>query len=914
MRHWAPGPPRHIFSTTIRGFRTVTLLCLTVFASIVFVFHDEDCSRRGRTQTSAEKQNACSNFASSSGGRLDHAWPRSISKGQTGFDGTSLQQYISDGFVSLPLVLFVQEVAEERHLVLPDMWWSGRRRRQQLHGGGHTAAMAVYGHLDQCGKLATCRPMATSLALAPSQGRQGQEQGQAEERQGQGSGDFAITPGRLRQRRGGARSAGYQSATNATARTLVDHTEFADGAEHRPDYVRGAAAAGHDHGYSALHQGVAAGGGGEVARRTRSTEYASACQGVAPGGSLSDGRQKRAAAHTYCPPKLCAVLALLCRAAFQATPGAIQGTGGHSPLLCGCGDEVDESARRGVGQSISPFWGHACGQLGLGRDGHQRQEACGGRSGPVGHGGVRQRTQGKTAQAVGYIGAGQGQRHGRNRVRQARGLPNAPTCGQRLQRGGWRGAAPSERSGLSLSSRYGRNAMSCVRIWTHSVLEQADFVSDFAARTIGIMLEFACRLDGLALPTLRTWGDARIWPEECEPACCSDTVLRAEPRSDLAPAAGPQTDMDNTSLYGQAAGWLSSGAVRPHGCLTASAPQLRPCLRCHLYRDRADVHNTERALRRNLRVSFSPMVTFWMPHESQLRLPTNPSSQHALRYVHMSDLQCRSSADHMPSTKRVSFDDGVSFWFPSSDQFSLCHSTRCNGNTTRVATSDRRISLYHALFPGGPSVLHESRSTEGGTLCAPLSVPAQPAKGTTHIAVRAPPPAQGSGDDLAIIDELDPAPFPRPVAATAVESEGRSRFTFFGVVEGHQVLPRQPDWTDAHCIREAIAHAAPALARPMGRTLVSPLPGLFVPQVVLTRMPPRSMYRTVVFDLRPVGAGVRAEDVRLERPVVDVFRGEGALAPLCGRMGIGAATLAFSINRLPPLCRRQLKLSLCIFN
>ena len=427
-------------------------------------------------------------------------------------------------------------------------------------------------------------------------------------------------------------------------------------------------------------------------------------------------------------------------------------------------------------------------------------------------------------------------------------------------------------------------------------------MSDFAARTIGIMLEFACRLDGLALPTLRTWGDARIWPEECEPACCSDTVLRAEPRSDLAPAAGPQTDMDNTSLHGQAAGWLSSGAVRPHGCLTASAPQLRPCIRCHLYRDRADVHNTERALRRNLRVGFSPMVTFWMPHESQLRLPTNPSSQHALRYVHTSDLQCRSPADHMPSTKRVSFDDGVSFWFPSSDQFSLCHSTRCNGNTTRVATSDRRISLYQALFPGGPSVLHESRSTGGGTLCAPLSVPAQPAKGTTHIAVRAPPPAQGSGDDLAIIDELDPVPFPRPVAATAVGSEGRSRFTFFGVVEGHQVLPRQPDWTDAHCIREAIAHAAPALARPMGRTLVSPLQGLFVPQVVLTRMPPRSMYRTVVFDLRPVGAGVRAEDVRLERPVVDVFRGEGALASLCGRMGIGAATLAFSINRLPPVC------------
>ena len=149
MLHGVSGPTRQPTSTTIRGFRSVVFSCLIVFISTARVFNNEDFSRRRCAQTPAEEQDKSSNFASSNSGRLDCTQSRNISQGQTGFDGAPLQQYISDGLVSVPLVLHVQAVAEKGHFVLPDMWWTGRRRRHNLHGGGYTAALAIYGHLDR---------------------------------------------------------------------------------------------------------------------------------------------------------------------------------------------------------------------------------------------------------------------------------------------------------------------------------------------------------------------------------------------------------------------------------------------------------------------------------------------------------------------------------------------------------------------------------------------------------------------------------------------------------------------------------------------------------------------------------------------------------------------------------------------
>ena len=99
------------------------------------------------------------------------------------------------------------------------------------------------------------------------------------------------------------------------------------------------------------------------------------------------------------------------------------------------------------------------------------------------------------------------------------------------------------------------------------------------------------------------------------------------------------------------------------------------------------------------------------------------------------------------------------------------------------------------------------------------------------------------------------------------------------------------------CISEAIAHSAPALGRPMGRVLQTPLPGLFVPQVVLTRQTPASAFRTIVFDLRPIGADLRTEDVRISCTVSGVLQGEGVLAHFARGRRLEAETLSFAANR-----------------
>ena len=124
-------------------------------------------------------------------------------------------------------------------------------------------------------------------------------------------------------------------------------------------------------------------------------------------------------------------------------------------------------------------------------------------------------------------------------------------------------------------------------------------------------------------------------------------------------------------------------------------------------------------------------------------------------------------------------------------------------------------------------------------------------------------------------------------------------FTMFGTVEGHQVLQKQPEWHDLRCIAEAISNAAPALARPSGRTLVAPLTGLFVPQVVLTRMAPTAAYQTIVCDLRPIGADIRVVDVRIGRRVTSIVDREGALEHLLASIRVSGQDLSFAVNRQP---------------
>ena len=144
------------------------------------------------------------------------------------------------------------------------------------------------------------------------------------------------------------------------------------------------------------------------------------------------------------------------------------------------------------------------------------------------------------------------------------------------------------------------------------------------------------------------------------------------------------------------------------------------------------------------------------------------------------------------------------------------------------------------------------------------------------------------------VDEAETVPAHRVGLVTSGNT--REWFTMFGTVEGHHVLAKGSGWTDLQCIAKAISHAAPALTRPSGRVLQVPLPGLFCPQVVLTRQLPSAPYQTIVFDLRPIGADLRTEDTRLGKKVDSVVAREGVLHLLLRNMNIPAAALLFAVN------------------
>ena len=182
-----------------------------------------------------------------------------------------------------------------------------------------------------------------------------------------------------------------------------------------------------------------------------------------------------------------------------------------------------------------------------------------------------------------------------------------------------------------------------------------------------------------------------------------------------------------------------------------------------------------------------------------------------------------------------------------------------------------------------------------GTTC-PAGGPAAAAEsGARHVEAS----AFSSGSSPAKPLHTPDTPFLPIERATVSSSSGTHAadwFIMFGTVEGHQVLRKLPDWSDFRCITEAIAHAAPALLRPSGSTLVAPLPGLFVPQVVLTRQVPNTGFKTIVCDLRAIGADIRVEDIRVGRSVASVTEGEGALVHLLASLRVRSHDLSFVVN------------------
>ena len=376
--------------------------------------------------------------------------------------------------------------------------------------------------------------------------------------------------------------------------------------------------------------------------------------------------------------------------------------------------------------------------------------------------------------------------------------------------------------------------------WTHSVVQEADFISRFAAQAIGLSKAFVELLCLQHLPYVSPWIDVRT-KQDCQRRRLGVAGADYGLHMPASGTTGYQADMDNTSLLRH---WFHS---RSHEVPRISAVQARsvpfgePCAVVHT--EVKLVHSN----RSRKTVSFSPDIDFWFPGPNQLR-------------------------------------------------------RRSNGSVSDPGT--------HVPVQSGPWC--------APALCSPVSRLAVPQSATQQFAKRATvprtatpsvpqsqrrfvPPAASSAVPA---EDNATCPFPveRAVTACVPVLSMTSWFTMFGTVEGHQVLAKQDDWSNHRCIAEAIAHSAPALARPAGRALSTPLPGLFLPQIVLTRQVPTALFQTIVCDLRPIGADLRTEDIRIGRSVASIVDREGVLEPFMRILQVRPDMVSFAVNRVavPP--------------
>ena len=779
----------------------------------------------------------------------------------TAFGEPPLQQLASDdGTISV--VFDMPKMAEERVRILLDLQNGSRAGRHGIPTAGSSSAVASHKFVGQCKQLEPGQFVATSLSVSKAgqgQGQRGQGSIQAtKRRQGQAAAARGLLSSSSPCRTAYATpSAGATPADNRTSDGCAGH-----GCTAAPRCSAGSARQG---------QGGSTGGCGTAFGRSGGSRHPSADQGPTQSCHAAGQSQKGAFQGASGTKKLLFLLGFLHGQAFPAPGEAILGSTEGNRAVRHCRDQVDRELAGSYGQPRAPFWRTAGSAFGLRGHGYRGQvqggrhvELRGGCSRPTttaggpdssaaaSKGGPREQQKG----TVPYSRP-QSQGHGRQ-ARRGQGL------GCRLQSGTEPEAcrdAPSIGSRLSPRIRYGPACRSRVQQWTHSAVHYSDFMSDFEAEACGIISAFHLHMESRGFNGTGEWLDYRVVLDE--------TDVNAEWRALLGQGTSgtyPQqshslADMDSSSQFectlsvGNASGTstkLGSPPAKSHAegdSATCTAVLYDAGLSSSITHGRL-----EKPARK---VSFDSLTTYWFPRPSQLR--PSASCVFSVQTVTVNGVKggsCRPfrhAASYVPSRMPSQ---------PAAD------STAAGRNTKGPK------------LPLGP---HEKSAT-GSRADAGAS---------KEVSCK---PAATSLDDRASPLADDAFPLERPVATAQASVRAKSWFTSFGTVEGQQVLQKSHDWTDLHCIAEAIAHAAPALARPSGRTLRQPLPGLFTPQVVLTRIPVHSPFGTVVFDLRPIGMETRTEDMRLSGQIDGALQGEGVLAPFTRRYGLSVPLLSFAVN------------------
>ena len=124
---------------------------------------------------------------------------------------------------------------------------------------------------------------------------------------------------------------------------------------------------------------------------------------------------------------------------------------------------------------------------------------------------------------------------------------------------------------------------------------------------------------------------------------------------------------------------------------------------------------------------------------------------------------------------------------------------------------------------------------------------------------------------------------------------GQQRYSVIGTLEGAINRDKHPTWTDNNCSNDAIARATVAGQTPSARVLQYPLPGLFNPQVLLSRVEPNAGRFTLALDLRALRLGIKALDVSVGVSARQLLS-QGTLHEELVQLGRTGHTLACQYN------------------
>ena len=114
-----------------------------------------------------------------------------------------------------------------------------------------------------------------------------------------------------------------------------------------------------------------------------------------------------------------------------------------------------------------------------------------------------------------------------------------------------------------------------------------------------------------------------------------------------------------------------------------------------------------------------------------------------------------------------------------------------------------------------------------------------------------------------------------------------------------QNRPKPPGGNDQACLQDALANV-PRRGTPLhARLIVRPLAGLYLPQVLLSRVSHRAGWHTIAIDLRAISLGIKVADVVLGTSIRQLLSFDSPFRAELALLGRGDIPFAFLINQEP---------------